>query len=419
MNEPNATFPLPGNMYDNCLIGNCISTLFAGKKDAPAHHYIISNNITDFGPVIDRLNVSGATELSSAYLSALQSTIATGAYRFAIVYQQNEPVLFCYFQLFTLTSGHFNLREEDKGFKRALLRFLLDLNKIKIVISGSALRNGISCYACNPERVNDEQAAILLTSVAEKIAESENAAALILRDLPQEPGLTNWLTAKGYSTPWQDNIMAMDIDPSWTTLSDYVSVLSRKYKARANKIIAAGAPLSRRQLTTNDLEQLRGELNQLFENVVDRQDFVLARLGKQHFQSMKALYGDRFQIQGYFFQGKLVAFYSAFLSEEAYDVYFVGLDYAANNEYQLYFNMLFDTLQTAIQSGKKRLLLGRTSFDAKASLGAKPVPLPYFIKTDYLPTVAINWFVNYFSRLEDGKWKLRHPMSGTTQTKTN
>jgi hypothetical protein len=106
----------------------------------------------------------------------------------------------------------------------------------------------------------------------------------------------------------------------------------------------------------------------------------------------------------------MVAFYSAFVTEDDYELYYIGIDYEYNNEHHLYFNILFSGLEQAIVLGKKQLQLGRTSFDAKASLGAKPVELSYFIKIPNIPNVVISWFANYFSSIEDAKWKLRVPL---------
>jgi hypothetical protein len=105
-----------------------------------------------------------------------------------------------------------------------------------------------------------------------------------------------------------------------------------------------------------------------------------------------------------------VAFYTAFLTEDAYELYHVGFDYELNNEYHLYFNILFSGLKRAITLKKSHLKLGRTSFDAKASLGAKPVEIEYFFKPGNIPNVVSKWFANYFSSMEDAKWKLRNPL---------
>jgi hypothetical protein len=75
--------------------------------------------------------------------------------------------------------------------------------------------------------------------------------------------------------------------------------------------------------------------------------------------------------------------------------------------------MLFSGLERAITLGKQTLKLGRTSFDAKASLGAKPQTLPYILKIPHLPDFVLRRFINYFSALEDKRWKLRNPLKTT------
>ena len=132
---------------------------------------------------------------------------------------------------------------------------------------------------------------------------------------------------------------------------------------------------------------------------------------REHFTELKKLYQNDFEIVGIFLNNEMVAFYAAFINKSDYEIYYVGFDYDVNTTHQLYFNLLFSGLERAITLKKKLLKLGRTSLDAKASLGAKPSELTYFIKGNNIPKVAGNWFVNYFSTMEDAKWKLRNPLT--------
>jgi len=127
-------------------------------------------------------------------------------------------------------------------------------------------------------------------------------------------------------------------------------------------------------------------------------------------RSIKQLYGDDFEVIGFFRDEELVAFYTAFITQHEYELYYVGFDYQFNNDYQLYFNILFSGLERSIHLKKRQLRLGRTSFDAKASLGAKPIEMVYFYKPDNIPNVVTKWFANYFSSMEDAKWKQRNPL---------
>ncbi len=193
-------------------------------------------------------------------------------------------------------------------------------------------------------------------------------------------------------------------------MEDYVQALSRKYKSRANKILEAGNVLEKRTLSEVETNKYSSKISGLFRQVARSQSFVLANLADDHFGKMKSLYKDSFEVMGFFYEGEIVAFTSAFISRDTYELYYAGFDYNHNQKLQLYFNLLFSGLERAIKLGKSVLKLGRTSLDAKASLGAHPEELVYYFKAGKIAGVVNNWFANYFSSMEDGKWKLRSPM---------
>ena len=395
-------------VYDNCLISSCLRKIFTKttKKDEPV--IIISKHIADVRPALEQLNKRSGAELSYAYLEAMEQSLPATGFRYVVIYRDDIPVLFCYFQLISLTSQNFSF-EKEKSFVKSIFGFFLDLKKIKVLLSGNALRIDTASYSYNESAMGMDEATKIVASAAERIADEENASAVILKDIPVSAKLSKWLTSMGYSTPWKDQVMVLDIAPEWQNITDYTAALSRKYRTRANKILAARSEITMQALDAEDIRQHESSIHKLFTNVADSQPFVLTHVGKDHFSKLKEVYDDRFELTGFFHGKKLVAFYSAFVGDESYELYYVGFDYQANISYQLYFNLLFSGFERAIELGKQQLKLGRTSFDAKASLGAMPVDANYFIKTANIPNVASRWFASYFSAMEDSKWKLRHP----------
>lgn len=394
--------------YDDCLIMSCLKSLFR-RTDKAAPAFVISDRIADIKKELEQLNVQGAAELTYPYLAAMEASMPNVAFRYAVIYKNDRPVLFAYFQLFSLSAQNFDLHK-NKSFVKGLFSFFLKLKKIKVLVSGNALRNETLCYCFKTTDLDNETACEAIASVAEKIAADEHATAIILKDVPQAAGIAVWLTGIGYQQPWKDHLMVMDIDPGWKTMADYVSALSRKYKTRANKILAAGSSIAIKELEEADILKHGKAINKLFRKVTDNQPFVLTRPGDNHFALLKNVYGEGFEFLGFFRGNELVAFYSAFVTAEVYELYYAGFDYDHNNDYQLYFNILFSGLERAILLNKKQLKLGRTSFDAKASLGAKAVEMNYYIKTANIPAAVINWFTHYFSTMEDGRWKQRNPL---------
>ena len=409
MNSSNTAALPVNNLYDDCLISSCLKKMFKNRtksKELPG--YIISSEVAGVRKELEKLN-GGFRELSYDYLLSMEQSIPGTEFRYVVCHKDKMPVLFAYFQLYTLTSKNFNLKN-NKTFIKSIVRFFLDLKKVKAVISGNALRNETPCYCYDSSVLNDTEATELIASAAEKIASDERATAVVLRDIPVSAHNDKWLAGKGYHAPFTDSAMTLAIDPEWGTLAGYVSALTRKYKTRANKILALRDKLTIEQLGQETVAASQRQMNRLYKNVVDHQSFALTSLSEEHFTKLKSLYKNDFEVFGFYLGRKLLAFYTAFVTPEAYEIYYAGFDYEHNDEYQLYFNILFSGLERAILLNKKELKLGRTSFDSKASMGAKPEEIKYFFKTTNVPAAAINWFVNYFAAMEDGKWKLRNPL---------
>ncbi len=401
------------SLYDSCLFSNCVKKIFSRQKSsAEEFKYKLEYSVTGVKTALELLNFTNQPELSIPYLQSLEQSMAETGFRYAVVYKENVPVLCCYFQLFTIQSANFNL-ENNKSFARRIVKFFLDIKKVKILISGNVLRNGTPSYCFDRTQCSDEQATELVASIAEKIASEECATALVLRDLTFTPVTNAWLEKLGYQQPFDDATMVMEVDPGWGNIEGYVAQLTRKYRSRANKILTSGNAVTLKELGLDEIKENTNRISTLFSEVVASQKFRLDRVDAAHFADLKALYGSGFEFWGYFIDGELVAFYTAFITQDAFEIYYVGLDYAANNEHQLYFNILLSGLSRCIQLGKKQLKLGRTSFDAKASLGARPEAANYYLKTSHIPQAVVNWFALYFSSLEDGKWKLRNPFGQT------
>jgi predicted N-acyltransferase len=59
---------------------------------------------------------------------------------------------------------------------------------------------------------------------------------------------------------------------------------------------------------------------------------------------------------------------------------YCGLDYAANEKYELYFNLLYEIVHHAIRSGIRDIDMGITTLDAKKRVGAEVQPLHMFMR---------------------------------------
>ncbi|GAA4469459.1 hypothetical protein GCM10023093_28980 [Nemorincola caseinilytica] len=415
-----AGISLPGQMIgEHCRISAFLKNIFAhchaDRKDA---NITIYYSIADARQELAQLRADVPAALSYDHLETMERSLTDAEFRYVFVYRDERPVLFLYFQLFTVTSQNFAL-DIKRAVVKNLVHLLLDLRQAKVLVAGNALRNGqqVLCYDTAALSLTDALDA--LVSVADRIAASDSVVATILpRPEGADKRQLHMLERQGYTIPWEDSVMEMEVWEGWETLQDYVNALSRKYKARANKILAEVAELKIEPLSVKDIEKHGAVMDALFLQVVDRQPFTLSRAGAAYIRELKKLYGEELEVIGYFKEERLIAFYSGIVTGDAYEIYYVGFDAALNNEYPLYFHILMHGLERAIILRKKTLKLGRTSFDAKASLGAKAVSTGHSIKLRHVPDVALQWFTRYFSAAEDGKWKQRNPLKAKETART-
>ena len=98
------------------------------------------------------------------------------------------------------------------------------------------------------------------------------------------------------------------------------------------------------------------------------------------------------------------------MHEGAYDMNYIGFDYAYNQQLGLYFNMLFCCVQNAIAQGSHTLILGRTALEAKAILGCHPVPIKGYYKiNNFIFRAITKQFTNRTATQQGQLWMNRHP----------
>ena len=394
--------------FDDCLLGTLLKTMAHGRdKELPVVNVYRSITEVPFGP--EQFGVR-TSELSLANFKLLEKTLPGAEHRYAVITRNGKPTMFAYYQLFTLTPANFNL-ESNNSFTKGLIKFFVNIKKTKILMLGNALENEKRCYCYDPALLTSDEATEAVAALAEKIAADDCASAIILKELPELSAHTQHILKEGgYIQPFEDRVMELHVDARWQTLADYMNDLTRKYRARANKIVAALQGVEVRSLTLAEIKQHEEAIHQLFSATIYQQPFTLTHPAKGFFTGLKELYKDDLELTAYFKEGKMIGFYSAFIKAQSYNIYYIGFDYQENNTHQLYFNILFAGLERAILLHKPVLELGRTSFDAKASLGAKDRQLNYAMKLEYIPDFITRRFVSYFSDMENSHWKQRNPL---------
>jgi hypothetical protein len=309
---------------------------------------------------------------------------------------------------------HFHENQLDpqllKGTGITLLKNLILLQDSGVLICGNMFHlNEPGYFFPNP---GDQHLVFPLTRSLTRRKTGRHIIATLIKDIPMISGETDVAGFQSFDT---DICMSMDLLLSWSNWDDYLNSLSKKYRQRALKIRKAGFDLERRKLTEAELLLHSNAIGQLYQDVRQRQAVRIGSLNAGYFIEMLRANPETFEVWGYFEGDVMQAFSSYFIRpDNSLEIHYIGFNSTANETFFLYFNILFDGLVQCIERKKSKLLLGRTGYDAKASLGAKSEPSAHYYRIRRgWPALAFQYLIKAWESRENQDWQSRNPFKSS------
>lgn len=326
---------------------------------------------------------------------------------YAFIMNESQPAGAAYFQLLHIKPYHV-----DGGRLSSLQRYawytFAKMAHPKLLVAGHLFRHDIDSFFCNAalspfERYQCYQSAI------NAVSKKSCANAILVKDIPQELITYFQNYAPQYLMLRNDISMEMELNTGWETLKDYEKALKHKYAQRFRKIRQQWSSLTVKELTVSEVKQYKHRIFDLYRQVSKNQPVRLGYLSADYLPDLKRNFPDDFYVWMAFEGEKPVAFFSAWSRQDAFDMFYIGFDYTRNEALQLYFNILFFSVEQAIHLKKKKLILGRTALEAKARIGCKPVYLSTFlyIKNPILRNIMMRTQQSLADN--EGEWENRHP----------
>lgn len=344
--------------------------------------------------------------LKTRFLEVFQRSVLPDIrYHYLLISRKGKKIGLAFFQLIHFHPGHYDLKALASGTMLCLTQPFL-CQETRILICGSLFHSGMEgFYFPNPA----DRDCIL--EVMAELDKKYRPGAVLLKDI-STPLSATALKSDRFRTYSEDQVMSLCIPEHWLNFDHYLNSLSKKYRQRANRIITSGSGLRVVRLDEHSIRERTDEINDLYASVRERQALRISSLNGAYFLEMKKAHGQRFEVFAWLdASGKMLAFSSHFLpSPGEREVHYIGFDYQANEEFYLYFNILFHGIRCAIEMGETKVLFGRTGFDAKASAGAIPEKnLHYFRIKRGLPALTFQLLQKAFSKKENDGWKSRSP----------
>ena len=336
-----------------------------------------------------------------------QAKLPDVSYLYALVFVDDEAVAASYFQVLNIGEHHLNTNGFS-GFQQLIWKAFAKLSGTKLLVSGHLFRHDICAFfwreGCS------------LFDVFNMFQQSINAAqkkagtqAVLVKDV--NTALTPYFNhyAPDFLQLRNDISMEMELPFHWKKMNEYEQALKHKYAQRFRKIRSAWNELTVQELNTEETETNKKTLFDLYAHVSDKQTVRLGNLTPDYLPLLKRNHPEELRIWLVKEKEKPVAFFSAWVHPFAFDMFYIGFDYEQNERLQLYFNILFFSVEQCIAFGKKRLILGRTALEAKARLGCSPKYLStyVFIKNPLVRKVIFQLQQNISSK--EGEWENRHP----------
>jgi hypothetical protein len=287
---------------------------------------------------------------------------------------------------------------EHKSFQKgevlcSIRNFLTRQLSKDVMILGNNMLTGQNGFYFDTSKIPTEKAILLLNEASQNIQAILGKTSLIIYKDYQKLFLKNFEEEQKFKTFYRFSVqpnMILNLKPEWNCFEDYSNDLSKKYRARLKSAKKKIDGIQKLELDIQSIKKYQNEMNILYQNVAENAPFNTFFLTKDHFESMKQNLKENFKVFGYFFNKKLIGFYTLILNNNDIDTYFLGYDKGIQKEKQIYLNMLFDMTEFGISNQFKRIVFGRTALEIKSTIGAEPVEIFGLIKHN---NKAINPFM--------------------------
>ncbi|WP_281847341.1 GNAT family N-acetyltransferase [Olleya namhaensis] len=211
-----------------------------------------------------------------------------------------------------------------------------------------------------------------------------------------------------YKVQVQPN-MIFDIPQQWTTINDYTTALTKKYRSRYKIALKKASVITKRELNLEAIEAASYQIYGLYKTVSDNAKVNSFLLHDRHFFNLKKELNDQFKLFGYYLNDQLVGFYTLILNDTHLETYFLGYNSEYQYKHQLYLNMLYDMLSFGIVNKYTQIVYARTAMEIKSSVGAKPKTMHIYMK--HTNTTFLNPLLKRIVNTLNPSinWEERHP----------
>lgn len=316
------------------------------------------------------------------YLKAFEACCSLNVgFRYVVFRKQGRLAGVATFQII-LFDGN-NVGNEDsrkeQGMFANLLNSMVNRMKLRLLVLGNTFMTGeYGWHFTEAPILGQEELTALQTAMGQLAQEQQTArkpiSAILIKDVFTEKlGALPQLQQSGFlQFPVQPD-MILDIDPAWKTFEGYLAAMTSKYRVRMRKALKDMNGVEIRPMTIAEVETLMPQMRHLYQEIINTSSFKMAVFELDHILNLlRTMPAEQFWVDGFWLDGKLVAFISFYKHQQQIVAGMMGMDRAAQKSFDLYLNVLLLVARRGIEHGAQQAVYGRTAMEIKSSVGAKP-----------------------------------------------
>ncbi len=324
----------------------------------------------------------GHTFLHYDYLTAFEASCSHNVgFRYVVFRKNGRLAGVATFQIVLFDGNNIGNEESRKqqGWWANMLNSMVNRMKMRLLVLGNTFMTGeYGWYFTDVKVPGQEELLALQSSIAQLVQQAKQDARPISGVLVKDVFLENLgalpqLQQAGYlQFPVQPD-MILDVDPMWKSFDDYLAAMTSKYRVRMRKAIKDMARVEVRPMTLAEVEASMPEMERLYQEIINTTSFKMATFDLGHVPNLvRTLPAEQFWVEGFWLDGKLIAFISLYKHQGQLVAGMMGMDRAMQKSFDLYLNVLLLVARRAIEHQVKQAVYGRTAMEIKSSVGAKP-----------------------------------------------
>lgn len=343
--------------------------------------------------------------LNAQNLRSLQNSNLNDIDFFYVIIKQNDLIIgVAYFQQFWFSKKHLNL-DNFSRINRLFISLILR-KPLPLLICGNLFRIDFEGFYFLDNK--NRELIFEVISLLEKQLKNKPWGKMI-KDCSVQ-FMHKQVSINGFRFFNGDKTMMLKNNFLWSNFNDYLNSLKKDYFKRANKVLDSYRLLNETVLTSEDILFYRKEIDALYYEVLTKQRVKLGIVNHKYFFELKECYQNNFEMIGIFKNNKMIGFYTFIFYEKNLETHYIGLNYEANKEHKLYFNILFKSVEKLIDKKLNYLELGRTAREAKANIGASFKQINNYIQINNLMgKLVLKIVLKKFEEKENESVVLRNP----------